>query len=50
MVNYFLDFPEFFFIEGWVGGVYRIQTCLDFYKFFIFTRPLIGNQILTARP
>ena len=20
MVNYFLDFPEFFWIEGWVGG------------------------------
>ena len=32
MVNYFLDFPEFlFWIEGWVGGVYRIQTFLDFH-------------------
>ena len=26
--------------EGWVCGVYRIQTFLDFYIFFIFTRPL----------
>ena len=23
-----------------MGGVYRIQTFLDFYIFFIFTRPL----------
>ena len=30
----------FFWIEGWVGGVYRIQTFLDFYIFCIFTRPL----------
>ena len=36
-----LRFSGFFFwIEGWVGGVYRIQTFLDFYIFFKFTRPL----------
>ena len=27
-----------------MGGVYRIQTFLDFYIFFIFTRPL--NRLL----
>ena len=26
-----------------MGGVYRIQTFLDFYIFFIFTRPLTGR-------
>ena len=40
MVNDYRVFPDFFFlIEGWVGGVYRIQTFLDFYKKIIFTRP-----------
>ena len=41
MVNYFRDFPEFFFwIEGWVGGVYRIQTCFGFlYFFYIYKAP-----------
>ena len=24
----------FFWIEGWVGAVYRIQTFWDFYNFF----------------
>ena len=35
VVNYFLDFPEFFWIEGWVGGVYRMQTFLDFYIYIL---------------
>ena len=34
----------FFWIEGWVGVVYRIQTFLDFYIFFIFTRLLSPNM------
>ena len=45
VINYFGDFPEIFWIEGRVGGVYRIQTFLDFYIFFILTRPL--NRHLT---
>ena len=36
----------FFWIEGWVGGVYRIQTFLGFLYFFIFTRPLRKNEIV----
>ena len=32
----------FFWIEGWVGGVNCIQTFLDFWIFFIFTRSLSG--------
>ena len=40
VVNYFWDFPEFFWIEGWVGGVYRIQTFLNLYIFVIFQGPL----------
>ena len=42
-------FWNFFFgIEGWVGGVYRIQNFLDFYIFFIFTRPLRQYKLLGA--
>ena len=37
-VHVFLRFSGFFFfffwIEGWVGGVYRIQTCFGFVNFF----------------
>ena len=33
-------FRNFVGIEGWVGGVYRIQTFFGFNIFFIFTRPL----------
>ena len=38
-------FRIFFGIEGWVGGVHRIQTFLDFYICFIFTRPLMRVNI-----
>ena len=49
MVKYFLDFPEFFLgIEGWVCGVYRIQTFWDFYIFFIFTRPLRQSRVINV--
>ena len=39
VVNCFEIFQNFFW-DRWVGGVYRIQTFLDFYIFFIFIRPL----------
>ena len=41
VVNYFLRFSGIFFlgIEGWVGGVYRIQTCLDFFFCNIYKAP-----------
>ena len=45
-------FLNFFFGQrgGWVGGVYRIQSFLDFYIFFIFTRPLrcVNSKILSS--
>ena len=37
LITFVEIFRIFFGIEGWVGGVYRIQTFLDF---FIFTWPL----------
>ena len=37
-------FQNFFFLDRGVGGVYRIQTFLDFYIFFIFARPLRYKQ------
>ena len=36
----------FFLIEGWVGGVYRIQSFFGFLYFFIFTRPLRQKNML----
>ena len=42
----FKIFRNFFWIEGWVGGVYSIQTFLDFIIFFIFTRPLRCDRTL----
>ena len=39
MVNYFEIFRHFFLgIEGWVGGVCRIQTFLDFFILFIYLK------------
>ena len=37
----------FFWIEGWVGGVYRIQTFFGFLYIFIFTRPLTKTYLVT---
>ena len=47
MVNYFLRFSGifFFWIEGWVGGVYRIQTFFGFlYFFYIYKAPNLVNK------
>ena len=35
-------FPEFFWIEGWVGGVYRIQTIFGFLNTFFYKAPKLG--------
>ena len=38
-------FHNFFFgIEGWVDGVYRIQTFLDFYIFLYLQGPLVHTR------
>ena len=34
VVNYFWDFPDFFWIEGWVGEANCIQTFFGFLDFF----------------
>ena len=40
-------FRNYFFLDrGWVGGVYHIQTFLDFYIFFIFTRLLNRGELI----
>ena len=39
-VNNFWEFPEFFFGDRGVGGVYLIQTFLDFYIFLYLQGPL----------
>ena len=46
VVNYFWDFPEFFFLDGgWVGCIVS-KLCLYFYIFFIFTMPLTPPLIV----
>ena len=46
VVNYFRNFPEFFFwIEGLVGGVYHIETFFDFYISISIIRSSFGDSL-----
>ena len=48
VVNYLFSGILFLWIEGWVGGVCCMETFLDFYIFFIFTRPPPNHRVLTS--